>query len=598
MLQIFVTTLFLVNLLGLLFCKLFFITANIHDIFIPINSFYAIADNLTLHQQFHSSFGLFYHLLQYLSYYFTEKFNLHIQAIFYICSIICSLILIGLCGLFCIKNKKLPYLTLFFVLILMFDVTKYTKIVSSDFRYYGTYNVQLYSFILIQSALFTIKILERKLLKNTNFILLSAVTAIILLITFLSKINFFISCGIMCFAYYLITKDSRFVLTTVVFFLFLTALTIYIFDYNILLYFEDLKESAIAKKSNFRYYKNIVRFSIILTLSLLYIFRDRLLKTKLMQKAQQIYRSVFTIMLRNKISKIIFSLKENKNFILFHFISLVGLFVSIKSDFAAPNIYLLYYIITVLSIHCFHNKIIQTILVMLIFFKLYNMINLNYKSYANIKYSESIKLTGSNKEIVFKIPSKNSLFSILLLDLYDDILYKLSYNNHLITGRKSDVSFTYLNKHYIKNLHDVLENLQKAKVDKKKDNIFMLEFSNPLRLFGYKLLDYNFHWIHKGTTHSFERLFYATNRIFENSDIVVMPIVGLDSDQCILNCNFYNYAFNSNQFVIWKITQYNIFFVKKSYLAKNINISEIDNFNYKKKEIQGKCNALYEFKRN
>lgn len=599
--------------LCIIFGDLNLISGNLHDLWIPHLSAYALELGLKLHESFHTPFGFIYSLLNFWSLNIISNTppQLSQSDLIVISSFLFSGILLALCVLakVSLNKRNLFFFILVFLLSIVFQLRDVSKPIDIDtILWYGSYNNHLWSILLLQilTSLYFLKDLESeypKKIKITFFILFNFIC---LFITLNYKINFFLASGLISTSVFFYLKDLK---TKIIYIgslgILLTSSVLAVeisTSYTYFSYAQDIYHAIISKKKIPLRYP--IRFLIFTC-----IFFVSTFKLKNSELAEQKNKLNYAI---DELKKIFTNLNQKPHFSKGYFLPkcyfilciCCGLFLGVAGDWQRPTIY--FWITLAFYFLIFKkNKILNCLsYTLIIIFTSANIVSLSYIAKSGLKKAEAhLSQTGFKKFVPIKFIDdeydfliKNHIGAFDLIQYFDkqptntDFHLKLSstyYHN------KDKWALPYLNTEYIQTLNDAVTSIKKHKFEN-SDMIMMLEFVNPLPIILKTPIPENsYHWVHLGTTFSLNNINMIIPFI-RNLDYLYIPTITVDGgNQTIVNCTFFEWNYKSEAFELVHSNIYGSLFINKN----KVDQRGLETIPYNKEKLNSNCeNTLYRLK--
>ncbi|MEC9281752.1 MAG: hypothetical protein VX642_03495 [Bdellovibrionota bacterium] len=513
------------------------------DFYIPLNFAYALETGKKIYTEFNTSFGILFGKLNQYAFQIiqTKTNNFHLSDLIHIES---SLFAFGLLFILALQQclfKSLRDIKALFISFLAITVAlSVHRIDSFDHKLinWENYNHQMYALMILQ---FLSLIGFQKLIKKNNLQIagISFIQALCLFVSFNYKINFFGSCSLIAFGFWLFFDNSikiKSLICTLIFSTIIFLIPSIAWDTSLSQYIQSVllagKGKAASSQSHWSSYKDLIQAGIFFVI--------------LSNLVEQIFIKQIPFRIGNFIKKPFLSLAIKDTFVaaailvatagtsgrmtfIFHLFLAIYIFlrIDIKTHPSKlkyiPGAFLVYFaIVNTLNIGRvaqFKNKPERShhnIAVQLINSKNWN--SLYYSFEKNPGYQELIDLLGmdevSNKDAVFlKLATKIDVMKANLPRLTNVDIF-----NHL------QRSLQIMKKWHFK----------------KEEKAQMLGFYNPLPVLTDSQLPVpSFNWVHLGVNFSKEQIPLLVDGFKDTNFIMfkVIPYIGHQADSA-LNCYF------------------------------------------------------------
>lgn len=565
---------------SLAFLKYIPILGNYNDIF-QINNGYVFG-KMKLHHDFHSPFGLFYHVFHFIALQIISFFKMNTAGIIFLSNLLFGLFIHLL---FILINKDKSIKKLSNTILLLLTLIVFNAVFSFDRGWLGLnlkfippvfYNAHLYTLILLFSGyiLSYKENLDKNITMQNNYIKYkSFISAVFLFISLNYKVNFFPSMCALCFAFFLIIpKKKQFFFFTSLFFSILVAVS-FACQYDYIAYFKDLVLAVGAGEDN--------------------IFRDYFI-TKIF-----ILLSVILTLL----SIVIYFLKKNEpssRSLMVYLLILVSIFLPVGNTGYLEIVKIFSFFLLILSFLIKDKKVAYFFIFLFFAITIYKYQKSFKGDYRNFYFK------GKNNNFMgIKIDQKEDMYGekivqdftqeILSQNLDKETLFTLSYNI-LPKFREKIFKTKNFNAHNI--LPFAMQDTKKVLSEnniKYNTSIFDTKLGSQVAFFGYRIPKDSLHWPHIGVSIAKKDLKKALDiNILKNSDIVLLSLFdnantsNNHDDNTLINCFFYEFNDKYNKFKLWKITKFAIYFVDENY-AKENNIKLEKDFKINKNDIKKIC---------
>ncbi len=582
----------------------YYIKGNLHDLWIPHIGAYSIKTGVVLHEGLHTSFGFIYSYLNYISLLLIESFpeGFSTADMILLSSVLFSgftaILFVGL------KLSSRNLLDSIFILSLLLSIVFQLRDVSkpldyNDILWYGSYNSHLWAVLLIQiisvmNFFSFLKVKEVHLMEKLDrvfwfFIILQFVCVFVALNY---KINFFLaSLAVASSIFFFLSNRLKAIYLASALALLTVSLLVVsrMFNYSYMGYFQDIFHAVQSKKE--------IPFNCITSLFIfLYLYGALLFES-----------NAFFIDFKALSSKGLFSYicikvksfkdyaKENLQKVsarIYMTVSIgLGLFVAIIGDWQKPNVY---FVLVILLFICMSkvNAFLKRVSYVLI--SAFILTNCFSYAFMLIPKSNMSQPSVSEKEILankispfraVKVVNKKRDFLIKnyigLEDFYsifssktDDPDFFLQISS-TYKQNKEKWSLPFSNIEYKAMIDDAYKKVRDLgyEVD---DDIMMLEFVNHLPLvLGTRIPEGSYHWIHIGTTFSYQNVDKIL-KLYEQAEAIYVPIISTDGqEQTYLNCTFYNWNFENDRFILYSSSRYGSLFVSREKAGRVKNLKAL-----------------------